>query len=454
MNIPIVVVCYNNYRYVENTLKQIASINKAYYANIIILNNASTCADTIAYLERVSDGSDEGGSSVSSVSNVSSVSVIHNIGNLGPWITHLNNRHIYDILPDKYIITDPDLKLNENIPCNFIEILATLSDKYKTSKIGFALDLSDHEKFYTTKDYFANQTICEWESQFWKNRISNDGDDDAYELYDADIDTTFCLMNKTNIMRGYDNKIRVAGDFTAKHIPWYIENEVYNLYDNYMLNTNTTHISTISRIVKSYIEENYLRTYKNDESFFVEKKSNNPFWKDIYGDWKKEMFEVFDKYLSKDKVFIDIGTWITPTAMYGSRKSKHIYAFAMDAQIAELATKDMNANCAKNYTISVFHHSDSILKIKDIMNAANAANATDGSDISLINVDIGGEEENRLDELYDIHVQYGIPLYITFYYTSWKDKNLDRFSYLTADNKNIIATATTTVVLFVPKPTR
>lgn len=420
MNIPIVVVCYNNYRYVENTLKQIARINKAYYANIIILNNASTCADTIAYLERVSDGG---------------VSVIHNVGNLGPWITHLNNRHIYDILPDKYIITDPDLKLNEKIPCNFIEILATLSDKYKTTKIGFALDLSDHEKFYTTRDYFANQTICEWESQFWKKRIDNA--DDGYELYDADIDTTFCLINKTNIMRGYDNKIRVAGDFTAKHIPWYIENEVYNLYDNYILNTNTTYISTISRIVKPYVEDNYLRTNINDESFFLEKDAKDSFW-------NKETFEVFDKYLSKDKVFIDIGTWISLTAMYGSRKSKHIYGFAMEAQNA---TKDMNANCAKNYTITVFNTNDSIQKIKDIAN-------DNGSDISLINVDIGGEEENRLDELYDIHVQYGIPLYITFHYPLWKDKNLDRFSYLTADNKNIIATATTATVLFVPKPTR
>ena len=39
MNIPIVIICYNNYKYVENTLKQIASINKDYYTNIIILNN-------------------------------------------------------------------------------------------------------------------------------------------------------------------------------------------------------------------------------------------------------------------------------------------------------------------------------------------------------------------------------------------------------------------------------
>lgn len=408
MNIPIVIICYNNYRYVANTLAQIAKINKDYYANIIILNNASTCPETIAYLKNLD------------------VSIINNVGNLGPWITHMNNRHIYDLLPDKYIITDPDLKLNEKIPCNFIEILANLSDTYKTSKIGFALDISDHEQFHTTKEYMANQTIREWETQFWKKKIDADA---AYELYDADIDTTFCLMNKTNIMMGYDNKIRVAGDFTAKHIPWYIENEVYNLYDSYILNTNTTHISTISRIVKPYVENNYLRVHKNDEYFWISKRTNNPFWKDIYGDWKKEMFEVFDRYLSKDKVFIDIGTWITPTAMYGSRKSKHIYAITTDTEIAEFATKDMKENCEKNYTFLDY----ATTNIETIV--------ADAADVSLINVDIGGEEENRLDELYDICVRHDIPLYICFHYHVWKDKNLDRFHYLTEDDKNnIVAT--------------
>ena len=428
MNIPIVVICYNNYRYVANTLAQIAKINKDYYANIIILNNASTCPETIAYLK-----------SVSCVSGVSGVSVINNVGNLGPWITHMNNRHIYDLLPDKYIITDPDLKLNEKIPCNFIEILANLSDTYKTSKIGFALDISDHEQFHTTKEYMANQTIREWETQFWKKKIdtssisADTAATAAYELYDADIDTTFCLMNKTNIMMGYDNKIRVAGDFTAKHIPWYIENEVYNLYDSYILNTNTTHISTISRIVKPYVENNYLRVHKNDEYFWISKRTNNPFWKDIYGDWKKEMFEVFDRYLSKDKVFIDIGTWITPTAMYGSRKSKHIYAITTDAEIAEFATKDMKENCEKNYTFLDY----TTTNIETLL-----------ADASLINVDIGGEEENRLDELYDICVRHDIPLYICFHYHIWKDKNLDRFHYLTEDDKNnIMATVATVSIL-------
>ena len=53
MEIPIVIVCYNNYKYVENTVNQIYNINKEYFKNIIILNNCSTCLDTIYYLENV-----------------------------------------------------------------------------------------------------------------------------------------------------------------------------------------------------------------------------------------------------------------------------------------------------------------------------------------------------------------------------------------------------------------
>ena len=143
-DIPIVIICYNNYRYVENTLSQILRINKEYYNNIIILNNASTCEDTIGYLKKLGSG---GSSSSDGV-----VSIINNIGNFGPWIAADNNSHIYNVLPNKFVLTDPDLKLNENIPSNFVDILATLSDKYKTTKIGLALDITEHHKFYQTAE--------------------------------------------------------------------------------------------------------------------------------------------------------------------------------------------------------------------------------------------------------------------------------------------------------------
>ena len=200
MNIPIIVVCYNNYKYVKNMLLQISKINKEYYKNIQILNNQSTCLDTINFLNNVD------------------VKVIHNNANNIPRITNESNSHIYHTLPDKFILTDPDLKLNENIPINFIEILAKLSDKYQVGKVGFALDISDHEKMYKLI-YYNNVDIYNWEKVFWEKKI-NDCD---YDLYYAPLDTTFCLVNKNFI---YADHIRIAGDFTAKHLPWYIENEV------------------------------------------------------------------------------------------------------------------------------------------------------------------------------------------------------------------------------------
>ena len=233
MDIPIIVVCYNNYKYIKNTLEQILRINKEYYRNIIILNNNSTCLNTINYLDTVD------------------VKVIHNSSNNGPWISENKNQHIYVTLPDKFILTDPDLQLNENIPSNFIQILSELSDKYQTSKIGFALDLSDSDKFYNMPKYDEfNGSIYEWEIQFWRNKIN----DNKYELYQHDIDTTFCLINKHQLYRNY--AIRVAGNFTAKHIPWYIENTIYNRYENYITSKATTKISTISSTIISYVDKN------------------------------------------------------------------------------------------------------------------------------------------------------------------------------------------------------
>jgi hypothetical protein len=39
--------------------------------------------------------------------------------NNGPWINETTNIHIYNDLPDQFIITDPDLQFNKNLPLNF-----------------------------------------------------------------------------------------------------------------------------------------------------------------------------------------------------------------------------------------------------------------------------------------------------------------------------------------------
>ena len=438
MDIPIIIICYNNYRYVENTISQISRINKDYYKDIIILNNASTCLHTIDYLKNLAD-----------------INVINHIGNFGPWISIDNNKHIYDVLPNKFILTDPDLKFNKNIPRNFIEILANLSEKYKTSKIGFALDISDSEKFYKTTDYLGihSNTLYDGEKGHWEIKI----EDDEYELYIASIDTTFSLINKNNIANVSKLDIRVAGDFTAKHIPWYVENEIYNVYDNYYYNSNTTTVSTFAKVIISNIKNKYLQIYKNGEMFLIENNINNKnlsFWKDVYSDWNNEMFDIFDKYLSKDKIFIDIGGWVGATSIYCSRKSKHIYAIEVDISAFNYMKSNLKANCANNYTLinkAIYNIDNAEMEIITLETIIKNYNI-DVSNISLIKVDIKGEEENILDILYDIHIKYGIPLYIRFHYNLWNDKNLDRFHYLSKNNKNKIASLPICFILFIIRP--
>jgi hypothetical protein len=403
MSIPIIIPCYNNYKYVKNMISQLVNINKSIQDSIIILDNKSSDIETIKFLESIHN------------------KVIYNKENKGPWITPTVNNDIYNLLPDKFIVTDPDLELNSNLPINFIDILTELSDKYNCEKIGFALDISDYDKMYNSI-YYYGKTIFEWESQFWKNRIN----DNIYELYIAQIDTTFSLINK----KGNNVNIRIAGAFTAKHIPWYVNNSVFNLYDNYVINTNTTKISTISKIIKEHIETNYCKVIKNDIFFFVDYNSYDfYFWKEIYPSWNYETFYIFDKLLDINKTAIDIGAQIGATTIYASRKSKYIYAIEPDIQYINTLEYNCKNNC-NNYIII----NEPRIEINNIIKKYNIIY----NDISLINVDIKGNEEHILNELYNLYNIYKIKIYITFYYSLWKNKDIDRFIFLSDSQKDKI----------------
>jgi len=60
------------------------------------------------------------------------------------------------------------------------------------------------------------------------------------------------------------------------------------------------------------------------------------------------------------------------------------------------------------------------------------------NEISLIKVHIEGGEENILRQMYSIHKAHNINVYISFHYTWWVDKNLDRFEFLTDAQKTQI----------------
>ena len=97
-------------------------------------------------------------------------------------------------------------------------------------------------------------------------------------------------------------------------------------------------------------------------------------------------------------------------------------------------SEEMSDEYYLNETITL----ESIIKIYNI----------NTNEVSLIKVDIEGGEENILNNLFTIKNTYNIPLYISFHYELWKDKNLDRFDFLTSELKNKIILEPFTSILF------
>jgi len=279
-NIPIVIICFNNYKYVRNTIVQLKSLN--ILNDIIILDNKSDDSDTIEYLSQLED-----------------VTVIWNETNNGPRITLDCNVNVYNILPDKFILTDPDLQFNTKLPYNFTDILAELSDKYNCYKIGFALDISDFDKMYQYDNYIFGMNIYDWEKRHWGIKI----DDKNYDLYIADVDTTFCLTNKNNILGNY---IRVAGDFTAKHLPWYVEDVFYNISSKIKMFTKDINtISTTFNMVSKYSSKkiSIIMGYYNRKTLLI--RTLNRF-KELYGGKYNIEIVIVDDMSSNDEKLNDV----------------------------------------------------------------------------------------------------------------------------------------------------
>jgi hypothetical protein len=227
--IPIIIVCHNNHKYVENTIHQIYKTNPILVNHIIIMNNSSDQKETIEYLNKISP-----------------YTKVLAFENKGPWLTPENHSEFYHTLPDKFILTDPDLEFNPNLPSNFVDILSDLSDKYQTSKIGFAIKIDDIDKMYPG-DYIQN--VCNWESKFWQDRVINDD----YVLYKADIDTTFSLINKKYWIH---SSLRIAGNFTCRHLPFYLDNGIMSIEEEYEYYTRSK-FSSLSKVFFPYFEANY-----------------------------------------------------------------------------------------------------------------------------------------------------------------------------------------------------
>lgn len=191
-NLTAVIIAYNQPTYIKNMVSQLEKLT----SDIVIIDNNSNSPSLLDYYD-----------------NAYNHTLLRMNSNVGH--TVYMSDFVQKLVGDIYLLTDPDLEFNPRLPDDCLQNLMAISEHFQSHKVGFSL-LIDAEDIRTDISYFGH-SIKEWESAFWKNRLLYPANP-SLELYEASIDTTFCLINR----RFYNPAIRIAGDYTCKHLPWHI----------------------------------------------------------------------------------------------------------------------------------------------------------------------------------------------------------------------------------------
>jgi FkbM family methyltransferase len=192
-NMPAVIIGYNQYTYIKNMVQQL----EKYTTDIIVVDNNSSYAPLLNYYN------DE-----------FHYTVLKQETNYGHKVYFKD--FIQSLVGDVYVLTDPDLQFNANLPQHFLETLVDISNHFGAEKVGFALCIDAPD--IRTDLFYRGISLQNWEGQFWKTKLDYPVDSHL-ELYSAEIDTTFCVVNKA--FKEAKKWIRVAGDYTCLHLPWH-----------------------------------------------------------------------------------------------------------------------------------------------------------------------------------------------------------------------------------------
>ncbi len=217
-NLPIVI---NNFNRLTTTKKLADDLSNLGYSNIHILDNASSFPPLLDWYS-------------------SCPYIVKRLDSNQEFLSVYNSGYINEFIKDPWIAyTDCDIELNSECPGGFIEKLIALTEKYGRTKGGLALRIDDLPNNSYTEHY------RNWEARYWVNKLEDD-------VYDGHVDTTFCVI-KPGIPFDYQ-AIRVAGNMTAKHVPWYTDFSNMNEEEKYYLATSSDN-SSYKRFYQAYIKD-------------------------------------------------------------------------------------------------------------------------------------------------------------------------------------------------------
>ncbi len=203
--IPIIIPVFNLCSYVKNIVHQLTSRG---ITEFIICDNASTYPPMMKYLDELAE----------------THRVVRFDANMGPHFC-IQTPQILTMLPEYFVVTDPDLVFNINLPDNFIAEMQRVIHSHGVSKAGFALDI--HK---TAHKFFNKEQVHKWEGKYWTNKVTPSAMCISDDTYYAPVDTTFCLYKKSTyvkelmyLSRGTTatSAVRIAGRFTCEHMGWW-----------------------------------------------------------------------------------------------------------------------------------------------------------------------------------------------------------------------------------------
>ncbi|GEM52385.1 hypothetical protein AS589_00675 [Empedobacter brevis] len=208
LSIPIIIINFNQLFYLQ---KLVDFLLKRGFENIVIIDNKSTYLPLLEYYNDIK----------------TKVRIKKMDKNYGHSILYLAAHDIKEFTKGYYVITDPDILPNENLPINFMDVLIEKLEKYFNSvtKVGFALKIDDIPDFFPLK-----QQVVNWENKFWENEVEEN-------VFLNVLDTTFALYKPRYPYNFYNlpflPALRIGSNYTATHGGWYknpkkmTEEEIY-----------------------------------------------------------------------------------------------------------------------------------------------------------------------------------------------------------------------------------
>lgn len=119
---------------------------------------------------------------------------------------------LHDIVGDRpYLVTDPDVVLDDNCPADWLDQLHRTLTRYNTlAKVGLGLRLDD------LPDTELGGRARVWERPFWMSRLDVDA-------YSAPVDTTLALYPPLTLRSGFAlaPAARLDAPYLLRHLPWY-----------------------------------------------------------------------------------------------------------------------------------------------------------------------------------------------------------------------------------------